>query len=114
MRTKSLSTLPIPVQNVLRKLGKDIRDARLRRRLPTLVVANRAFISRPTLGKIEKGDPGVSMGAYATVLFVLGMIDRIADIADVRFDRVGLALEEERLPMRIRSQSKFPLARRSN
>ena len=45
------------------------------------------------------------MGAYASVLFVLGMTERLAELTDPRFDRVGLALEEERLPQRIRSRS---------
>lgn len=106
MRTKSLRSLPIPVRNALRKIGRDMRDARLRRRLPTAIVANRASIDRKTLGKVENGDPGVSIGTYASVLFVLGMTDRFAELADARFDRVGLALEEERLPKRIRSESK--------
>jgi hypothetical protein len=105
MRKKSLRSLPIPVRNALRRIGRDMRDARLRRRLATIVVANRAFIDRKTLGKVESGDPGVSIGAYASVLFVLGMTDRFAELADARFDRVGLALEEERLPKRIRSRS---------
>ena len=43
-----------------------------------------------------------SMGIYATVLFVLGLADRLADIADPKNDPVGLQLEEERLPQRIR------------
>jgi hypothetical protein len=55
-----------------------------------------------TLNKVEKGGPGVSLGAYATVLFVLGMVDRLADVADPRHDTVGLELEEEHLPERIR------------
>ena len=114
MRTKSLRTLPIPVRNTLRRLGRDIRDARLRRRLPTTVVANRAFIDRKTLGKVENGNPGVSVGTYATVLFILGMTDRFAEVADARFDRVGLALEEERLPKRIRSKSKTHSTRTRN
>jgi hypothetical protein len=42
------------------------------------------------------------MGIYATVLFVLGLIDRLGALADARVDTVGLALEEERLPKRIR------------
>jgi transcriptional regulator with XRE-family HTH domain len=86
----------------LRKLGADIRDARRRRRIPTTLLAERAGVSRTTLGRIEKGDPGTSVGAYATVLFVLGMIDRLAALADPGQDRIGLALEEERLPKRIR------------
>ena len=99
---KSQATLPIPVRRALRKLGTDIRDARRRRRIPTAVMAERALISRMTLNKVEKGDPGVSLGIYATVLFVLGMTDRLAELADARHDAVGLSLEEERLPQRIR------------
>ena len=94
--------LPLPVQRGLRKLGRDIRYARLRRRISTTIMAERASISRTTLTKVEKGDPGVSLGIYATVLFVLGLSGRIGDLADIRTDTVGLDLEEERLPQRIR------------
>ena len=65
-------------------------------------MAERALISRMTLNKVEKGNPGVSLGIYATVLFVLGMTDRLAELADARHDAVGLSLDEERLPQRIR------------
>jgi len=96
-----MEALPIPVKSALRKLGGDIRDARLRRRIPVAVMSQRAFISRTTLVKLEKGDPGVAMGTYAAVLFALGMIDRLRDLASARSDEVGLALDEERLPKRI-------------
>jgi hypothetical protein len=103
MNAKSISLkLPIPVTRALRKLGHDIRDARRRRRIPVAILAQRASMSRTTLSKAEKGDPGVSLGAYATVLFVLGMIDRLSDLADPRHDAVGMELEEEHLPERIR------------
>jgi len=96
--------LPIPVRRALRKLGQDIRGARLRRRIPVAVTAERASISRVTLSKIEKGDPGVALGHYATVLFVLGIVDRLSELADVRHDAAGLQLEEELLPKRIRTR----------
>ena len=98
----TMSPLPIPVTRALRKLGHDIRDARRRRRIPVAILAQRASISRTTLNKVEKGDPGVSLGTYATVLFSLGMIDRLTDVADPRHDAVGRELEEEHLPERIR------------
>ena len=101
-RRHTASGSPIPVKRALRKLGHDIRDARRRRRIPVAIMAERASISRMTLNKVEKGDPGVSMGTYAMVLFVLGMPERLADLADPRSDTVGLALEEEHLPQRIR------------
>jgi hypothetical protein len=103
---RSLPPLPLPVQRALAKLGVDIRNARLRRRIPTVVMAARAFITRTTLLKVERGDPGVSLGIYATVLFVLGLTQRVADLADARADETGLQLEEERLPKRIRQPGK--------
>jgi transcriptional regulator with XRE-family HTH domain len=93
--------MPLPVQRALTKLGDDIRTARLRRRIPTMLMAERAMITRTTLSKVEKGDAGVSLGIYATILFILGMTSRLAELADVRDDSVGLQLEEERLPQRI-------------
>jgi transcriptional regulator with XRE-family HTH domain len=98
--------LPLPVRTALRKLGADLRDARLRRRISTAIMAQRALVSRMTLHKLERGDHTVSMGAYATVLFVLGMTGRLAELADVRSDALGLLLDEERLPKRIRSKSR--------
>ncbi|MAT16807.1 MAG: hypothetical protein CMJ46_16230 [Planctomyces sp.] len=92
----------------MRKLGKDIAAARRRRRIPVAIMAERASISRMTLNRVEKGEPTVSMGAYATVLFVLGMTDRIGQLVDAREDDIGMALEEERLPQRIRSKRNRP------
>jgi transcriptional regulator with XRE-family HTH domain len=94
--------LPLPVKRALAKLGQDIRSARLRRRITTAMMAERAFITRTTLRKVEQGNPAVSLGIYATVMFVLGLTPRLADLADARADDVGLQLEEERLPKRIR------------
>lgn len=96
------SVTPVPVRRALRKLGQDIRDARLRRRIPTEILAQRASISRMTLYKVEKGDVNVSIGSYATVLFVLGMIERVSALADASEDTLGRQLDEERLPKRIR------------
>jgi hypothetical protein len=59
------------------------------------------MISRPTLAKIEDGDPDVSFGKYATILFILGMMERLKDIADPSHDLLGMDLESENLPKRI-------------
>jgi transcriptional regulator with XRE-family HTH domain len=102
---RSIPPLPIPVRRALAKLGDDIRTARIRRRITTTIMAERAFIDRKTLRRVERGDPGVSLGIYAIVLFVLGLTDRLAELADVRTDQVGLQLEEEQLPQRVRQRS---------
>ncbi len=99
---RTASPPPIPVRRTLRQLGADIRAARARRRLPMAVVAERALTTRPTLMKVERGDPTVSIGTWATVLFVLGLLDRLATVAGPAGDEVGLALDEARQPRRIR------------
>ncbi|MEI8396788.1 MAG: helix-turn-helix domain-containing protein [Rhodospirillaceae bacterium] len=91
-------------KRAIRKIGADLRVARLRRRLPMEIVAERAFISRGTLTRIENGDPGVSFGAYASVMQAVGLIDGLADV--VADDQVGMDLEVENLPKRIRLKKK--------
>lgn len=100
--------LPLPVRRILRKLGADIRDARRRRRLTAAIIADRARIDRATLGRVERGMPSVSLGVYATVLFVLGLVDALSDVADPAKDHVGRLLDEERLPQRVRMPRRAP------
>ncbi|MCI5065214.1 helix-turn-helix transcriptional regulator [bacterium] len=101
-RRGTKTSYPLPLARALRKFGGDIKDARRRRRISVAVMAERASISRVTLNKIEKGEPGVSFGSYAMVLFVLGLTDRLSDLLDVKHDELGLELAEENLPKRIR------------
>jgi len=60
--------LPVSVRSGLKRLGTDLKNARLRCRLKMVTIADRAGISRETLAKVQKGDPGVSMGSYASVI----------------------------------------------
>jgi transcriptional regulator with XRE-family HTH domain len=99
---RTIPPLPLPVKRALAKLGPDLRAARIRRKIPTTLMAERAMITRTTLSKIERGDAGVSMGMYATVLFLLGMSERLETLADIRYDEVGLALADEELPRQVR------------
>lgn len=93
---------PFAARRSLKKLGSDIKAARLRRALPASVVAARAFTSRPTLQRIEAGDPGVGIGIYAAVLQALGLLDGLGDLADARQDETGLNLAADALPQRAR------------
>ena len=102
-----MTNLPIPVISALRKLGQDINDARRRRRITAQLMAQRAGLSRSTIGKIEKGDPTTSMGSYGAVLFVLGMEKRLSDLVDSIHDLVGRRLEDENLQQRVRIPRKI-------
>ncbi len=101
--SRSKAAIPLPLRRALAKLGADISAARRRRRLSVELMAERAFVGRNTITRIERGDPGVAMGIYGTVLFVLGMTERVAKLAEPESDRLGLELEEERLPQRVRT-----------
>jgi transcriptional regulator with XRE-family HTH domain len=92
----------VAVRRILHKLGEDLRDARRRRGLPASVIADRAFTSRPTLQRVERGDPGVSIGIYAGVLQALGLLDGLSELAAAGSDATGLAMATEKLPQRVR------------
>jgi hypothetical protein len=79
-----------------------MRDARLRRRLPMAVIADRAFTSRSTLQRVEAGDPNVGIGIYAAVLQALGLLEGLGAVADPSRDSVGQALVAAELPSRAR------------
>lgn len=78
----------------------------MRRKLPMSVVAERAATSRPTLSRLEKGDPSVSIGIYASVLQALGLLDGLAELADPAQDSVGQQLLLAELPKRARIPGK--------
>jgi transcriptional regulator with XRE-family HTH domain len=70
------------------------------------LVAERAGISRVTLSKLEKGDPGISLGILGSVLHALDLLERLGELADSQYDSLGRLLEEERLPQRIRRNNR--------
>ncbi|MCF6246334.1 MAG: helix-turn-helix domain-containing protein [Desulfobacula sp.] len=94
--------LPVSICSGLKKLGGDLKKARLRRRLKMSVVADRAGISLETLAKIQKGDSGVSIGNYAAVIFAIGLGTKWMGLAGIENDSMGRMLDEERIPMRAR------------
>ena len=92
------AALPFPLAKQLRDLGERLQLARLRRRYSATTVAARAGITRMTLYKVEKGDPGVSVGTYASVLRVLGLPNDLDLLA--RDDVLGRKLQDLELPVR--------------
>lgn len=94
----------LAVEESLIVLGHNIKTARLKRRLPQTVLAERAGVGLSTLTKIEKGDCGVAIGTVAAVINALGLGTPFSEIA--KADPLAQALEAEILPKRIRSSSK--------
>lgn len=101
---KKILTLYPASSKELMALGGRLKDARLRRRFSMETVCVRADLSRPTLYKIEHGDPSVAMGLYVQVLRVLGLVDDLSSIAGE--DVLGRRLQDESLPHRKRAPRK--------
>jgi transcriptional regulator with XRE-family HTH domain len=91
---------------LLRELGQRLREARLRRRFSLSLVAQRADMSRVTLGKVEQGDSSVTMGTYLRVLAVLGLEKDVALVA--ADDPVGRRLQDAELAVPRRAPKARP------
>lgn len=89
---------------ILTILGENIRLARLRRKLSSEQIAERAGIGRMTLWKIEKGAPTVSMGSYLQVLFILGLESDLQQVA--ANDPLGRKLQDAKLIIKERAPRK--------
>ena len=104
MSKKTTMILP-QTQEILFRMGEQIRLARLRRHLSAELVAERAGISRMTLSNIEKGSSSVAIGSYAAVLHALNGMDR--DLLLVaKDDELGRKIQDLELPTRRRAPKK--------
>jgi transcriptional regulator with XRE-family HTH domain len=99
--TRSLKALPATIRKAISLLGQDIATARTRRRIPQRLLAQRMMVSLDTLQRLEKGDPGVSLGVVASALWALGMGERLGTLAAPSQDTVGTTEELARLPRRV-------------
>lgn len=88
-------------QRLLKKLGENIKLARLRRKLSAEMVAERANVSRPTILAVETGATGVSIGTLIQVLFVLGLEKDILKVASD--DELGRKLQDADLEVKQRA-----------
>jgi len=104
MRSKGLNALSPALQREFKKLGDDIRHARIRRKLTVVELAERTFVSENTMLRVQKGNPSVSIGIYGRVLALLGMTGRIAMLADFSVDPISQDLEKASLPKRVRKK----------
>jgi len=92
-RPEALRSLPPAVTQALHALGENLAIARVRRRESQRVWAKRLGISVPTLIRMERGDSGVSIGIYATALWLMGRASVLPELAAPANDRGALERE---------------------
>ena len=82
--------MPPAVLAQLRQLGQDLTIARQRRKESRRVWALRLGVSEPTVMRMERGDPAVSMGLYASALWLINRSQALAEIATPALDQGAL------------------------
>lgn len=93
---------PYQVETALKKLGANLKIARVRRGLTIEEVAQKIGMSRYTVADAEKGKPQTGAGVYAALLWVYGFVDQLGALLAPDKDEEGLTLELHRLPARAR------------
>lgn len=97
-RNKLQTAPPYPVEQTLKRLGANLRTARLRRNLTIEDMAGKIGTGKRAVADAERGKPSTGIAVYAAMLWALDLLDHIADVATPERDDEGqtLALARER------------------
>ena len=97
---------PYPVEQTLRRLGANLRTARLRRNLTLEDVAAKIGAGKRTVADAERGKPSTGIAVYAAMLWALDLLDQLDEVATPERDEEGqtLALSRERGRARPRTE----------
>ncbi len=110
-RNKLLTALPYAVEQTLKRLGANLRTARLRRNLTLKDMGEKIGTGTRAVADAEKGKPSTGIAVYVAMLWALDLLDQIADAAAPENDDEGqaLALARERVRARPTSAAKAGL-----
>lgn len=95
-KTPLLGSPPYLVEDTLRRLGRNLRTARLARNLTHAEVAAKIGTGVRAIADAEKGRPGTAAAVYLALLWVYNLLGPVAQLADPTTDAVGLAAAAKR------------------
>lgn len=97
-RNQLLAAPPFPVEQALKRLGANLRTARLRRNLTVEDVAQKIGAGKRAVMDAEKGKASTGIAVYAALLWAFDLLDQLNEVADPAKDAEGqtLALSQER------------------
>lgn len=98
--TKISESPPAAVEEALARMGRNLRTARLRRKLRQEELAGRMGVSRFVIADVERGKPTTGIAVYLGALWALGLLDQMREVADPDRDEEGKTLERARGPRR--------------
>ena len=110
-KTLGKDGLPLLLRQKMARVGQHIQLARKRRGMTMQEVADRMFVTRKTLNRLESGDPGVSFGILAAALLTLGLENDLDHLASPETDRTANIIDRQNYErkQRVRSARKVDL-----
>lgn len=99
------NAMSVPCERELKRLGANLSKARRRRRWSQQDMAQQIGASVSTVRRMEAGDPGVSVQHLVSALIAFCEIKQLHSLLDSRRDDVGLLLQDEALPQRVRARN---------
>ena len=85
------------------QVGRNLRIARKRRKKTIAEVAEMVGVSQATIKRVEAGEPSVKFGIYYAIAEVFQLEESVV-FADPERDAIGMTLEKQRMPQRIRNK----------
>ena len=95
---------PYAVEQALKRLGTNLRTARLRRNLTIENVAERIGTGPRPVSDAERGKPSTSAAVYIALLWAYDLLEQMSDVAGPATDAEGLALSLSRDRSRARER----------
>lgn len=106
-RNSLLAAPPYPVEQAIKRLGANLRTARLRRNLTIQDVAGKIGTGPRAISDAEKGKPSTGIAVYVALLWAYDLLEEFTDVADPAKDEEGLALSLSRERNRARSKDEI-------
>jgi len=99
-----MKPLPLEVSDALKRLGANVRLARIRRQMTQAELARACQMTAKTLHELEAGAPGIAIAKVLSALWALGLLADAVALANPEHDEHGKTLERARSPQRVRAR----------
>ncbi len=86
-----LAAPPYPVEQAIKRLGANLRTARLRRNLTIEEVGQKIGTGPRAVSDAEKGKVSTGTVVYVALLWAYDLLDPVNDLADPALDEQGMA-----------------------
>lgn len=101
-KNRLIEATPHPVEEALKQLGQNLREARIRRNMTIAEAADRIGTGPRAVMDAEKGKPATGMVVYAALLWLYDQLYQLEEVADPYRDEEGRILESGRKRQRVR------------